>query len=81
MRGSDPANEFTSKKKLCIKNKKKFFITDKNFFNIVEGNFISQYLLTHLLQYPLVIQGIFVSENLTIIRFSFAPGIHYFWCA
>jgi len=45
---------------LCIKKMKKFFITDKMFFNIVEGNFISQYLLTHLLQCPLIFQGIFV---------------------
>jgi hypothetical protein len=44
--------QFTSKKKLCIKNAKKIFITVKNFFNIVEGFFISQYLLTHLLQCP-----------------------------
>lgn len=42
-----------------------FFITGKNFFNIVEGNFISQYLLTHLLQCPLMFQGIFVWQTST----------------
>jgi hypothetical protein len=32
----------------------------------VEGKFISQYLLTHLLQCPLIIQGIFV-----LLKFAF----------